>query len=97
MSPHEQDGRRLRQRLQRWGGAFTAGIAIASAAWWVGSGRGLAAQADPNTARVPASAVKPAADLSDAFVTISAATTPAVVNIEARVPPQSISLWQSGP
>ena len=72
--------------LARWGGAFVLGMSVASAAWWAGSGASLSAQSGTTVGGVPEQIVRPARDLSDAFIAIAAATTPAVVSIETRRP-----------
>ncbi len=62
--------------------AFLFGIGIASGLGWTSATQ--AAPVVDETPRVSEDAVRPALELSDAFVSISQAVTPAVVRIEAR-------------
>lgn len=72
--------------LHRWAPAFVVGATLGAGAWWLRGDLGLRAQPS-SEARLPATMVKPAVDLSDAFVNIANATIPAVVSIESRLPP----------
>ena len=71
--------------VSRLGVAVTFAAIIAGGAWLVRSDLTLHAQ-PTSELRVPATLVKPAVDLSDAFVKIADATVPAVVAIESRLP-----------
>ena len=62
--------------------ASLMGLGIASALGW--SGTSYAMPAIENEPQIPIQAVKPAVDLSDAFVNVAEVVTPAVVRIEAR-------------
>jgi serine protease Do len=67
--------------------AFLMGVGIASGLGWTRPSFAMPTiREDP---QVPAQAVKPASDLSDAFVNLAGAVTPAVVRIESRRPPDS--------
>ena len=66
--------------------AFITGLGVASALGW--SDASLAFPALDDEPQVSAEAVKPALDLSDAFVKVADAVTPAVVRIEAVRPGQ---------
>lgn len=62
--------------------AFLFGLGIASGVGWTGVGNSMPViETEP---QVPESAVRPALDLSDAFVRIAETVTPAVVRIETR-------------
>jgi serine protease Do len=82
--------------LHRWAVAFFLGATLGTGAWWVASGHPLGAQSRA-TQRPSASAVQPAVDLSDAFVSIAASTTPGVVNIESRLPASTEAGARGGP
>lgn len=86
--PESGRGRSSAARLAAGAGA----LIVASGVWWAGTSLAettgtatpqLGAESAP---ALDAQAVRPARDLSDAFVNIAAATTPAVVRIEAEVP-----------
>jgi serine protease Do len=69
--------------------AFLFGLGIASALGWTGLSYSMPGiETDP---QVPEVSVKPALDLSNAFVAISDAVTPAVVRIQVRRPHQSVA------
>ncbi|MBW3535518.1 MAG: trypsin-like peptidase domain-containing protein [Gemmatimonadetes bacterium] len=81
------------RRLPRGIAAAVAGLALASGIWWAGAsaadtieGATPQLQDRSEVAGLDAAAVAPARDLSDAFVNIAAATTPAVVRLEVEVP-----------
>ncbi len=62
--------------------AFLFGLGIASGLGWTGVGNSIPViESEP---QIPESAVRPALDLSDAFVAIAEMVTPAVVRIETR-------------
>ena len=62
--------------------AFLFGLGIASGLGWTGVGNSMPViESQP---QIPESAVRPALDLSDAFVSIAEMVTPAVVRIETR-------------
>jgi serine protease Do len=71
--------------LRRWGAWVALSAVLGSGAWWIRGEPTLRAQALSDQ-RLPDAVVKPAVDLSDAFVNIASSTTPGVVNIEARRP-----------
>ena len=62
--------------------ACLLGLGIASGLGWTGTSHVM--PVIDTEAQVPAQAVQPALDLSDAFVNVSETVTPAVVRIEAR-------------
>ena len=64
--------------------AFLFGIGMASGMGWTNTS--LAMPVISEAPQVSESAVKPAMDLSDAFVNLADVVTPAVVRIESRVP-----------
>ena len=64
--------------------AFLFGLGLASGLGWTGSS--YAQPAINEVPQVSAAAVKPAQDLSDAFVNLADVVTPAVVRIESRMP-----------
>ncbi len=64
--------------------AFLFGLGIASGLGWTRPS--LAAPTISEVPQVSAEAVKPASDLSDAFVSLAGTVTPAVVRIESRRP-----------
>ena len=64
--------------------AFLAGLGLASGFGWTESS--LAMPAIDESPQVSEAAVRPARDLSDAFVNLSEAVTPGVVRIEASYP-----------
>ncbi len=64
--------------------AFLGGIGLAAQFGYVDSRSVPQAASVETQAQLPAAAVQPALDLSDAFVAISEAVTPSVVRIEAR-------------
>ncbi|MCH7562315.1 MAG: trypsin-like peptidase domain-containing protein [Gemmatimonadetes bacterium] len=62
--------------------AFLFGLGIASGLGWTGVSKSMPViESEP---QIPESAVRPALDLSDAFVSIAEMVTPAVVRIETR-------------
>jgi serine protease Do len=64
--------------------AFLFGLGLASGMGWTGSS--YAKPAINEVPQVSSAAVKPAQDLSDAFINLAGAVTPAVVRIESRRP-----------
>ncbi len=67
--------------------AFFLGVGIASGLGWTRPAYTMPTiRTDP---QIPAQAVKPASDLSDAFVNLAGKVTPAVVRIESRRPPET--------
>jgi serine protease Do len=64
--------------------AFLFGLGLASGMGWTGSSYALPAVSE--APQVSESAVKPALDLSEAFVNLADVVTPAVVRIESRRP-----------
>jgi serine protease Do len=64
--------------------AFLFGLGLASGLGWTGST--FAKPAINEVPQVSPAAVKPAQDLSDAFVNLADVVTPAVVRIESRIP-----------
>ena len=62
--------------------ACLLGVGIAAGLGWTGTSHVM--PVIDTEAQIPAQAVQPALDLSDAFVNVSEAVTPAVVRIEAR-------------
>lgn len=66
------------------GSAFGLGVLAASSLGWTGAG--FAVPAPDDQPRISEEAVRPALDLSEAFVNISTAVTPAVVRIEVARP-----------
>ncbi|SVC80066.1 uncharacterized protein METZ01_LOCUS332920, partial [marine metagenome] len=62
--------------------ACLMGLGIASGLGWTGKPHSMPVIG--TEAQIPAQAVQPALDLSDAFVNVSETVTPAVVRIEAR-------------
>ena len=62
--------------------AFLFGLGIASGLGWTGVSDAM--PAIDNQSQIPESAVRPALDLSDAFVSIAEVVTPSVVRIETR-------------
>jgi len=69
--------------------AFLFGIGLASGMGWTGSSHAMPVGTE--IPQVADAAVKPALDLSDAFVNLADAVTPAVVRIEARRPARQTS------
>ena len=68
------------------GVAFVGGLGIASGLGWTRAS--LALPVIDQQPRISAEAVKPAANLSEAFVNIADVVTPAVVRIQSRRPAQ---------
>jgi len=66
--------------------AFLFGLGLASGLGWTDVSQAMPAISE--APQVSAAAVKPAKDLSDAFVTLADVVTPAVVRIESRRPNQ---------
>ena len=64
------------------GTAFLFGIGLAGSLGWTASSHAMPAISE--TPQVSAEAVQPARDLSDAFINLADAVTPAVVRIESR-------------
>ncbi len=64
--------------------AFIFGLGLASGMGWTSTSHAMPVISD--APQVSEAAVKPAMDLSEAFVNLSDAVTPAVVRIESRVP-----------
>ncbi len=64
--------------------AFLFGLGLASGMGWTRSSNAMPVVSE--TPQVSAAAVRPAADLSEAFVNLASAVTPAVVRIEAKRP-----------
>ena len=69
--------------------AFLFGIGLASGMGWTSASHAMPAITD--APQVSQAAVKPAMDLSEAFVNLSDVVTPAVVRIESRRPAQARS------
>ena len=69
--------------------AFLFGIGLASGMGWTSTSHAMPAIND--APQVSEAAVKPAIDLSDAFVNLSRAATPSVVRIESRMPARAVS------
>ena len=100
MGTLQSNGSRGAPLLHRWGATATVCAALAAGgAWWMRVDGPLSAQSRERgvAAQVPASVIKPAVDLSDAFVAIATATTPAVVSIEVRVPAGMAAEGRAGP
>ncbi|NJD19710.1 MAG: hypothetical protein FIA95_10575 [Gemmatimonadetes bacterium] len=72
--------------------AFLFGVGLASGMGWTSTSHAMPAITD--APQVSEAAVKPALDLSDAFVNLSGVVTPAVVRIESRVPSRSVPQQQ---
>ncbi len=69
--------------------AFLFGIGLASGMGWTSTSHAMPAIND--APQVSEASVQPAIDLSDAFVNLSGAVTPAVVRIESRVPVRAMA------
>jgi len=72
--------------------AFLFGIGLASGMGWTSTSHAMPAISD--APQVSEAAVKPAIDLSDAFVNLSGVVTPAVVRIESRMPARRMTRSQ---
>ena len=77
------------------GVAFVGGLGIASGLGWTGAS--LAVPVIDQQPRISAEAVKPAADLSEAFVNIADVVTPGVVRIQSRRPARLTSRLENNP
>jgi len=69
--------------------AFLFGLGLASGMGWTSASHAM--PVIDTAQRVPPESVKPAADLSEAFVNLADAVTPAVVRIESRRPVRAAS------
>ncbi len=69
--------------------AFLFGLGLASGLGWTGVSHAMPVLRED--AQVPATAVQPARDLSDAFVRLADVVTPAVVRIESRRPARAVN------
>ncbi|MDP2959046.1 MAG: trypsin-like peptidase domain-containing protein [Longimicrobiales bacterium] len=67
--------------------AFLFGLGLASGMGWTSTSHAMPAITE--APQVSEAAVKPALDLSDAFVNLAGVVTPAVVRIESRLPAQA--------
>ena len=77
------------------GVAFVGGLGIASGLGWTRAS--LALPVIDQQPRISAEAVKPAADLSEAFVNIADVVTPAVVRIQSRRPARLTNRLENNP
>ncbi|MDE3005126.1 MAG: trypsin-like peptidase domain-containing protein [Gemmatimonadota bacterium] len=82
------DPLKAKGRLVAFAGAvFVGGLAVASGLGWTSTSHAMPPITEEE--QVPASAVQPALDLSEAFTNLADAVTPAVVRIETRRTVQS--------